>query len=149
MNDNEFTERLDRLGSNLDAWPRPDADGARLLLARSEAARKSHAEAIALARLVSAALPANGFEVARVRSSVLRRIAEPLSRFDTLIDWLMPGIGWARAWRPAAVALVPLVLGLSLGIAVPDVDEPDAAMEEAVSLFTLQDAAYEEYGDAQ
>jgi hypothetical protein len=128
VNENEFIERLDRFGADLAAWPHADAEGAEMLLVHSDAARKRHAEAIAVARLVTAALPSNGFDVARVRSSVLRRIAEPASRLDSLIDWLMPG-GWTGAWRPAAVALVPLVLGLSLGLAVPDVDAPDAAME--------------------
>ena len=148
MNESEFVERLDRFGVDLAAWPHADAESAKMLLQHSDTARRSHAEAIAVARLVTAALPANGFDVARVRSSVLRRLAEPVSRLDSLIDWLMPG-GWTGAWRPAAIALVPLVLGLSLGLAVPDVDAPDAAMEEAVSLFALQEATYEEYGDAQ
>jgi len=148
VNENEFIEQLDRLGAGLAAWPPADAKDARMLLARSDAARRSHAEAIAVARLVTAALPANGFNVARVRASVLRRIAEPVSWLESLIDWLMPA-DWLGAWRPAAVALVPLVLGLSLGLAVPDVDAPDAAMEEAVSLFALQEATYEDYSDAQ
>jgi hypothetical protein len=102
-----------------------------------------------VARLVTAALPANSFDVARIRSSVLRRIAEHASWLERVVHWLVPGDGWAHAWRPAAVALVPLVLGLSLGIAVPDADAPDAALEEAVSLFALQEATVEEYGDAQ
>ena len=149
MNETEFVARLDRWGADLARWPQDDAHQARLLLAASEAARARHAEATAVARLLTAALPANSFDVARIRSSVLRRLAEPVSRFDKLIDWLLPGGGWAQVLRPAVVALVPLVLGLSLGIALPDVDAPDAAMEEAVGLFALQEGAYEGYADAQ
>jgi hypothetical protein len=144
MTETELAEALDRWGADLAAWPANEAATARALFAQSAEARERHATALAIARLLDAALPAIPIDVPRLRANVLARL-------DDELPWLARSVAWliGNAWRAAAVALVPLVLGFSMGMAIPDPDEPDAAMVDAVSLLALQESTYQEYHDAQ
>jgi hypothetical protein len=148
MTEDELIAALDRYGADLETWPPNDAAMARELLVRSPDAKRLHREALTISRLLDASLPATDPDLGRMRRELFARIDG--TWVHRALVWLTEGTsGWARAWRPAMLALVPLFFGYALGIALPDQDEGDAEMAEAVDLFALQEATYEEYTDAQ
>ena len=148
MTENELIAAFDRYGADLETWPPNDAATARELLARSPEAQRLHREALTISRLLHASLPATVPDLGRMRRELFDRIDSTWT--NRALVWLMEGNnGWARAWRPAMLALVPLIFGYALGIALPEQDPDDAEMAEAVDLFALQETTYEEYTDAQ
>lgn len=58
--------------------------------------------------------------------TLARRIVHALpsqSRWQRILDWLLPADRESRLWRPAAVALLPLALGFALGFGSGTQDE--------------------------
>jgi hypothetical protein len=133
MNEQEFKNQLDRLGSDLARWPSQSAAQARSLLEYSSAARDSLAAARALDRafetLRQPALPAG------LSSRILDRVSHP-DPWERLGDWFT-----AALWRPALAAAVPLVVGFMVGLqSAPD---SDALLLAELSELPLT-AAFEE-----
>ena len=149
MTEHELREALDRLGSDLSRWPAKEAERARRCIEASPAAARMHAEAATVARWLDDALVPAPLAVPELRRTLLRRVAESSTRSARAMAWLLAGLSeWTLAWRPALVALVPLLLGFGIGFVIPEPDAPDTELAGAVSLYALSETTFEEYRDA-
>ena len=138
-----FAALLDTCGSDRTRWPLAEATFADALIKRSDAARRELDRARALDALLDHALPVTAIEPSRLRSRVLEALS-PHDRFGAWLAWLGRG-PWLL--RPLAMALVPLVLGLGVGAALPQTGGDGADMLAELNLLAF-DAA-EAYRDAQ
>lgn len=108
MDDDTFEQSLDRFGPDLERWPDPQANAARTLLQCSASARKLLAEARALDAVLDDLLP-----FVEAPLGLRSRVLANLPTRETWFEWLT-----ITVWRPAALALVPLVLGFGIGLNV-------------------------------
>ena len=121
----DFENALDRHGAELDRWPAPLAPQARELLEASAPARRLLEEA----RRLEAVL-----------DEILADVPAPLglkTRVLANLPSAEPWLQWwtAKPWRPAALALVPLVVGFGVGMNVAgSLDEDTAAGDEDMLL---------------
>jgi hypothetical protein len=105
----EFSERLDALGPEIERWPDHPASEARALLAVSPEARARHATARRLAGLVAEAARAetpNGF--------AFRVVAEVAARRSDRLGWLTGSprrLGFASMGLCAAALAIGVALG--------------------------------------
>lgn len=108
MTRDEFRDLLDRHGGSQARWPAASRAPAMALVRRDpETARM-----LAGARALDAALDA--LPAPALRGDFHGRVMGVLPRdfADAVWDWIAAGL-----WRPVGVALVPLVLGFTLGLA--------------------------------
>jgi anti-sigma factor RsiW len=116
----EFTEMLDRCGSDVAAWPAHQRAAMEALLERDSAAR----HALASARRLTERLDAYAVPVPDLSARILAALpaAAPARRRDSLAErlqrWLLPSQP-AEWWRPALAAALPLCLGIVVGAATP------------------------------
>ena len=69
----------------------------------------------------------------------------PQSRWQRLLDWMLP-VTWADGlWRPAAAALAPLALGFALGLG-SGAQEEDALYDD-VLVLAFSDSFFATNGD--
>lgn len=108
MDDDTFEDSLDRFGPDLDRWPDHHASAARPLLQRSASARELLAEARALDAALDDLLP-----IVPAPLGLRARVLANLPTRETFFEWLT-----ITVWRPAALALVPLVVGFGVGLNV-------------------------------
>jgi len=118
MDEETFEHFLDRRGADLDRWPARLAAGARSLVERSARARDLLLEARELEFALDELLPAIAAPL-----GLHTRLLANLPEREAWFDWLT-----VKAWRPAALALVPLVVGFGLGL---NVAQGATAMENA------------------
>lgn len=133
---------FDRWGSDLARWPVGEARRAAALIETSEAARRILAEAHALDVLLdsdSAPLGVGGRARARILEVVLAN--DPATRF---LGWLTRG---PFLLRPAALALIPLLIGLGAGIGVSGIGHTDDDLASEVHMLAFDGA--EDYRDAE
>jgi len=131
-----FITLLDATGSNKATWPAELRAEAEQLLAHSAQARMELQAAQALDQLVAAApehVAPSGLHV-RILSGLP---PESSKIFDQLVGWLT-----AAFWRPAALALAPLMIGIWLGSAVPVQEETSPALDLS---SVLLDEVYSSY----
>ena len=128
MDDETFEDCLDRFGPDLDRWPDHHA-GARTLLERSAPARALLAEARALDAVLDDLLPSVGAPL-----GLRARLVANLPSRRPWFEWLTIAI-----WRPAALALVPLVVGFGVGLNVAEGADPAAGAAEEDMLLALFD----------
>jgi hypothetical protein len=135
----EFVYNLDRLGSNPDLWPQPDAEAARRLLADSIAAQ----QALAAARTLDAGL--QHLPHISAPPGLLARVSrrpEP-DLWETLTLWFTTAL-----WRPLLAGTVPLIAGFILGFTLaPDTNDTMADQMSLVTVSTSIDAAGNEEFD--
>lgn len=145
MDTQEFADCLDRWGSDLEIWPPPQRAAGKGLLAASEIAIELLAEAHHLDRWLASTADH------QAPIGLERRILNQLATRDSLqraLDWFS-----AALWRPALAATCMLLVGFTIGIAIPEFD--DELMLDDVSMLAfntaygetddaLQDAPYEE-----
>ena len=125
MDDQTFEQCLDRRGPFLDRWPSSVAAEARARLDASAQARDLLAEARELESSLDDLLP---FVKAPV--GLRTRVLANLPAREAWSEWLT-----ARAWRPVALALVPLVVGFGVGLnAAQNTAAEDTAAEGDVLL---------------
>ncbi len=141
MNESAFEELLDTHGANVERWPHATREAAEALLASSPRAQASHARAIALAAVLDRLTVAEANDRTS-RDRVLARLPND--------DWLDGLFGWITGgrWglRPAAVAMLPLLVGVWLGMAVaPPAQEDD--LTNSMSMLALD--LIEEYTDVE
>ena len=118
MDEETFEHFLDRHGAEIDRWPDSLAAEARSLLERSRRARDLLLEARDLESALDEALPAIAAPL-----GLHTRLLANLPQREAWFEWLT-----VKAWRPAALALVPLVVGFGIGL---NAAQGDAAMENA------------------
>ena len=125
MDDDTFEDLLDRFGPDLDRWSDHHATAARTLLERSAPARELLVEARALATALDELLPFVGAPL-----GLRARVLANLPTREAWFEWLTISV-----WRPAALALVPLVVGFGVGLNVAHgAAASDATAEEDVLL---------------
>jgi hypothetical protein len=138
MDTQKFADALDRWGSDLATWPAPQSSAGRELLATSEVAQALLAQANSLDQLLN--------EVAGHKAplGLERKILNQIASQDSMqevVDWFS-----ATLWRPALAATCALLLGFSIGIALPQSDND--LMLDNVSMLAFS-AGYEELEDEQ
>ena len=121
MTSDEFADLLDRHGTNIAEWPGPLRNEAVRYARVSEEGRRMLAKSIALdAMLVDSTRVPVPF---RLRDRILERIATNES--PAWWSWITHSM-----WRPALLALLPLVFGFVIGDMTleSDGDSTDASM---------------------
>jgi hypothetical protein len=133
MNSKAFEMLLDRLGTDLDAWPSDEAREAKALLATSDEARKAYDMLRRVEGLICASRPriAAGAEqmvIRRALADIALREAAPtlLDRFRALVFAPVPG---------AAFAISLAALGFAVGIVVGN-PLNDRAVDNGGSMIT-------------
>jgi len=133
---------FERWGSDLARWPVAEAKRAAAAIEASEAARRIWAEAHALDVLLdSDAAPLGVGSRARARILESVRSTDSITRF---LGWLTRG---PFLWRPAALALIPLLLGLGAGIGSSGIGRGDDDLAAQVHVLGFDNA--EDYRDAE
>ena len=132
MDDETFEHTLDRFGPDLDGWPDRQAAAARNLLGRSASARELLAESRALDAALDDLLPRAAAPI-----GLKARIVANLPAREAWFEWLT-----ITVWRPAALALVPLVVGFGVGLNVAEgaIFGNDAAEEDVLLALFDPDA---------
>ncbi|MCE2424647.1 MAG: hypothetical protein J4F45_06035 [Pseudomonadales bacterium] len=125
----DFENALDRHGAELDRWPAPLAPPARELLEVSTDARRLLEDALRLQTVLD---------------EILADVPAPLglkTRVLANLPAVEPWLQWwtAKAWRPAALALVPLVVGFGVGMNVAGRLDEDTATDDEDMLLVLFD----------
>jgi hypothetical protein len=150
----EFTGLLDRFGADAAHWPQALQSAAQTLLQSSVAARRLHRDAMQFDECLDAALPDLGTEdLPRLKRRILEQIGSSLLENSAVLrfwTWLMGGPRLAHVVlvRPAALAMIPLVLGFGLGLTFPESNGSDGELVTELTLLALTDR-YEGYLDAQ
>ena len=127
----EFAGALDRWGPDLDRWPPAAAGRARALLTgpqSADAAREVEA-ALALERMLANAPPDT------VTPGLAQRITSnlsPAAQWPAWVTWLT-----STRWRPARLALVPVLFGFAIGVAMPQ--SIDTSLSEELTWSALSD----------
>ena len=126
MTNEEFAERLDRYGANLDDCPREDR-AAGLAFAKTDPGRRQLEAACAFDALLTEILvvPEPMGLKQRILANVYSR-KEPDGSRVLLVGPL---------WRPIALAAAPLAVGFTLGFTYPETD----SLEEAVAVIAFSE----------
>ena len=125
MDHDTFEHALDRYGPDFDRWPVGLVAEGRTLVEHSTAARELLDEARQLESALDHLLPSVTAPLG-LRSRVLANLPPR----DAWFEWLT-----VKAWRPAALALVPLAVGFGIGLnAAQGAATEDAAAEGDVLL---------------
>ena len=126
MTNEEFRERLDRYGTNLERWPAARRAAGRVFAETSEGRRQLDA-----ARAFDALL-AETLEVPEplgLKARILAHVNVEGHRPD-MASWL-----FAPLWRPVALATAPLALGFTLGFTYPETE----SLEQAVAIIAFSE----------
>lgn len=140
MDDETFESSLDRFGTDLDRWPDALAAAARTWVERSLRARDLLREARELDAALDGLWPA-----ATAPLGLETRILANLPERTACFEWLTINI-----WRPAALALAPLVVGFGVGLNVAHsaVAADDATEDDVLlALFDPEELARLELPD--
>lgn len=129
MDDETFEHSLDRYGPDLDRWPGTLAAEGRTRLERSARARELLVEARELESALDHLLPSVKSPLG-LRTRVLANL--PLR--EAWFEWLT-----VKAWRPAALALVPLAVGFGIGLNAAQAATTEDAAAEGDVLLALFD----------
>lgn len=108
MDDETFEHFLDRFGPDLERWPGNHVAAAKRRVEQSAQAREAHLEARELESILDDLLPSVSAPLG-LRTRVLANLPER----EAWLEWLT-----VKAWRPVALALVPLVIGFGVGLNV-------------------------------
>lgn len=131
MNDRKFVALIDTYGADLTRWPSELAAASRAFLAGNRHAQRHLDEAQALDRLLAE------YDTATVASGALRQ--RILDAIATRADWLTHFVDWLgggpRGLRPAALAAIPLAIGIALGAAMPASSDDAPGREVTVLAF--------------
>jgi hypothetical protein len=115
MNLDRLEQIVDSYGANPQHWPEAERSAAISLCESSGEAKALVDEAAALDNLL------NQFQVDTVDPAIMQGILAATSQtvLDQIVDWLLPDPDQflLSLWRPALVASIPFVFGISIGIA--------------------------------
>ena len=126
MTNEEFAERLDRYGANLDDWPREDR-AAGEAFAKTDPGRRQLEAARAFDALLTETLVVP--EPIGLKQRILANVYSRKDPMD-LVTWLVGPL-----WRPIALAAAPLAVGFTLGFTYPETD----SLEEAVAVIAFSE----------
>ena len=136
MNLNDFQDRLDALGADLDNWPEAERAKAQRLLEGSDAGRRALAGARALEGRLAAAMAPSAAPAA-LRAAVLR-VPRRHPRLPVRRGWEWgAGLAWGGS---VAAALGALVLGFVLGAGLlPLADDPLESLDVAALVYGAEE----------
>lgn len=145
ITERRFAQLLASYGADPERWPNAERDAALTFLAQDVRARSMVNEAMQLDHWLQSA-EAQRPVFAGLETQLLRRALPPkvLSVTDRLLSWLLPSsdLPLRQLWRPVAVACLPLVIGLLVGLQVELAPEVYAtSVEEELYLISLSDYA--------
>ncbi len=123
MTNEEFSDCLDRYGTDLENWPREGRSAGRAF-ANTDAGRRQLEAARAFDALLTETLV-----VPEPLGLKTRILANTDSRSD-FVSWLVGPL-----WRPVALAAAPLAVGFTLGFTYPEMDSLE--LEEAVAVIAF------------
>ena len=132
MNAERFRQLLDSYGADESRWPADLRGPMRDFLDATPEARQWLFESRDLDVLLDSYQPASADLSERILAAL------PRSRVDRFIAWLLPSAP-AQWWHPVAAGAMPLVLGLAIGLNVPEVadqDSPQWELQEQALLMT-------------
>ncbi len=139
---NAFERLVDIHGSDLDRWPAALRESVDEVLRTTDAQRLLRQSQALDALLNDVPVPATAGRDMRGRILGSVRVREA-GWVDGFLDWIAYG-SWGL--RPAALALVPLLIGLGLGLGMNPTSTDDSLADE----FTLLAFEHiEDYDDAQ
>ncbi len=115
MHIDRFRALLDDRGADMDDWPEALRLAAQTLLRTSIEAQQELARAQTLEQTLDALRP---HSLTPGLASRISALAEPVDPMRPLFNWLTE-----KLWRPAAMLLAPLLLGVMIGAAVPGQEE--------------------------
>ncbi len=126
MTNEEFGDRLDRYGANLEDWPSADRAAGRAFVDTTEGRRQlDAAEAFDALLAETAAVP----EPLGLKQRILANVDSRRRPID-FVSWLL-----APLWRPIALAAAPLAVGFTLGFTYPETD----SLEEDVAVIAFSE----------
>ena len=126
MTNEEFGDRLDRYGANLEDWPPADRAAGRAFADTTEGRRQLDAARAFDALLAeTAAVP----EPLGLKQRILANVDFRKGPMD-FMSWLS-----APLWRLIALAAAPLAVGFTLGFTYPGTD----SLEEAVAVIAFSE----------
>ena len=129
-----FVECLDQLGPDLSCWPQMQRVAAEVLLADSADARTQLSQAHRLDELLQCLPRVDASPELRER---IRASATRPDVWQRVSEWFTGPL-----WRPALVAMFPLVVGFVVGLNNTQPGDDDLAQELSLMAFTT---SFEEY----
>ncbi|MFT4677818.1 MAG: hypothetical protein ACJAX5_003411 [Patiriisocius sp.] len=145
MNKREFDDLLASYGTHLSLWPEAKRGAAKSALASHPAWQSQIAEARRLDELLDKELDelVDDYHIepsatARLEQQILNKTIYRKTTLDKLLDWLSPAQG---IWKPALAACLPILVGVSIGLAV-DVGE-QYSLEDELTLTGLESESWE------
>lgn len=115
MNESQFAAIVATYGGELQRFPEEYRMAAQHLLARSEVARQLQQSALTLDNLLDTVKIAPAPSSLRQRILRAARIAPPPDIWQRLWQWIVGNAPNEYLWRPAAIFLLPLLLGITIG----------------------------------
>ncbi|MGK0474216.1 MAG: hypothetical protein ACJAR0_004716 [Candidatus Azotimanducaceae bacterium] len=131
MNKTEFDHLLACYGADFEHWPIEHRSLAKNALESNPEWQTSLLETNVLDNALDQLTPAD-HHLAALTERILAATVGKQYFLDRLIHWLIPG---EALWRPALVACLPIIVGLSIGLNV-DIDE-QYTLEEELSFTGL------------
>lgn len=132
MNKTEFDHLLACYGADFEHWPSEHRSSAKQALESNPEWQASLLESRALDDVLDDALneyALDSYHLAALEQRILAETLYKQSSLDRFIHWLIPG---EALWRPALIACLPIIVGLSIGLNI-DIDE-QYTLEEELSL---------------
>jgi hypothetical protein len=137
MNQAEFEQLLDLYGADIKRWPVALQTDAKAALAAHPDWQKLVDQDLALTKMLGL-YTVSGQNLEQLEQLVLQQTVYGKSLLDKFLNWLLPE---ANILRPALVACLPIVMGLSIGLSVNFEDQ--FTLEEELSLTGLEPIALE------
>ena len=138
-----FAMIVDAYGAEPSAWPDDERDDALALLATSEAAVRLRDEAAVLDSLLDDAPVLE--PPAALKSRILERAPKPAVSWADRVDRLAE-IAWpfGPRWQPVAALAAAAVLGVLVGVAVPQASQAEASSTDITELAFGPDVDWSE-----
>ena len=129
MNLQRFEQLIDAYGTDPQRWPVAERSAALKLLADSEQAAELLQQSIWLDQSLDQ-IAAPAFDQLPNRLLTMPLPAQPKNVLERLMQWLIPSVPgeFSEWWRPAALACLPLVFGLFMGMRLDLFADPAAEL---------------------
>lgn len=137
MNQDKFEDLLDRLGADLNQWPKPLGTIALEALNENPNWQPLLQQAEALNHMLDE-YPVSDAGLNQLESQILHQTIHHRTLLDKFLNWLLPE---QNLWRPVFAACLPIVVGLSIGLNIEMEDQ--LTLDEELSLTGLEPVTLE------
>ncbi|WP_353573333.1 hypothetical protein [Candidatus Albibeggiatoa sp. nov. BB20] len=130
MNIKRFTQIIEAYGADSNRWPESERQAALALLTISTEAQKMLQQADVLDNFLNTvAVNSPSLQLQQGIFDAVARSPKPDDAWQELIDWLF-GTTWQQhLLRPALALLLPLILGIFLGVQLTTVEDTPLTQE--------------------